>query len=75
MALYSDKGSDSEFYYDSNDSDSTVDFDSFITEDGDEYDPLGPDLEPPDETESEWSALEPSSSAPSPTVSLMSLTL
>src|SRR6266536_4351482 len=66
----SNEGSDSEFYSDSDDSNSTFDFDSYITEDGDEYDPLGPDLEPLDETESEWSASEPSS-----TTSLVSLTL
>ncbi len=66
----SNKGSDLEFYSDSDDSNFNFDFDSYITEDDDEYNPLGPDLEPLDKTESEWSTLEPSS-----TISLMSLTI
>ena len=71
----SDLSSDSEFYSDSNDSDSEVDLNSFITEDSDEYDPIGPDLIPPDDTESELSVSEPSSSIASATASLLSLSL
>ena len=71
----SNESSDSEFYSDSDDSTSEVDFDSYITEDGNKYNPLGPDLKPPDKIESELSISESSSSITSATISFLSLSL